>query len=165
MIDVIMRWMRRATWLYIVALFALVVGSLPASAIASLFSTSKCDMACCVDKQPHEAWAKAEVCAESCVNDMGGHSVPKSSLNANKDDACKCSIGSAPSVPTQTPVAAPAPGLTVHTVIADLAPEPLIIVVPIDRPTEAGIYGADSGPPISRPNYVSLGRAPPVLLA
>lgn len=160
-----MRWMRRATWLYIVALFALVAGSLPASAIASLFSGSKCDMACCVGKPAHEASAKEAVCSKACGTDMGAPSAPKSSLTAKQDDACKCAIRSAPSVPTQTAVAAPAPGFTIHNVVADLAPVPLVVVVPIDRATEAGIYGADSGPPVSRPNYVSLGRAPPVLLA
>ena len=157
--------MRRATWLYIVALFALLVGSLPTSALASIFSTDKCDMACCVGKPAHEATAKSEDCSKACGKDKGAPSAPTSSLNAKQDDACKCSVRSAPSMPEPTAVAVTAPGFTYHSVVADLPPAPLTVSAPIDRLTKAGFYGADSGPPVSRPNYVSLGRAPPVLLA
>ncbi len=145
-----------------VAMLALLMGFVPTSAVASLFASS-CKMTCCVGKPTHKM--TDPVCLKGCEAEKGHKSKPAASVQERQSEDCKCSISSAPTTP-RPDVAAPASsGLQIHQVIADIPAEKQVIVVASEPESEPGIFGTDSGPPTSRPNYVSLGRAPPVLLA
>jgi len=169
-----------------VAMLALLMASLPVSAIASLFSLT-CNLPCCAGKPAH--MMDDPDCAKGCdeladhhASQGDGHSTGHHakaehadsdqtklavgpSLSKVKDDGCKCTIRSGPPTPEQPLVATTSSAY--HPVAVDATlPEnaDLSGTNRLDLRTP-GILGTDSGPPASRPNYVSLGRAPPVLLA
>lgn len=161
--DVIIIVMRtHKTWINMVAMLALLMGFVPTSAVASLFASS-CKMTCCVGKPTHKM--ADPVCLKGCEADKGHKSKPATSVQERQSDDCKCSISSAPTKPRPDVAAPAASGLQIHQVIADIPAEKQVIVVASEPESEPGIFGTDSGPPISGPNYVSLGRAPPVHLA
>lgn len=169
-----------------VAMLALLMASLPVSAIASLFSPT-CNLPCCAGKPVH--MMDDPDCAKGC-DELVGHHSPQGddhspghhakadqadsdhvglavgpSLSKQQDEGCKCTIRSGPPTPEQQLVATISSAF--HPVAADAAlPETtgLFGTNGLDQRTP-GILGTDSGPPATRPNYVSLGRAPPVLLA
>jgi hypothetical protein len=142
-------------------MLALLMGLVPTSAIASLFASS-CSMTCCVGKQTHIM--ADPVCLKVCEAEMGHKSKPAASIQDKQSDDCKCSLSSAPTTPRPDEAAPAASGLQIHQMVADIPAEKKVVVV-ASEPESPGIFGTDSGPPASRPNYVSLGRAPPVLLA
>lgn len=145
-----------------VAMLALLMSFVPTSAIASLF-TSSCKMPCCVGKPTHKI--ADPICLKGCEAEKGHKSQPAASIQDRQTDDCKCSISSTPSTPRPDVAAPAASGLQIHQVIADIPAKKQVIVVASEPEAQPGIFGTDSGPPASRPNYVSLGRAPPVLLA
>lgn len=145
-----------------VAMLALLMGFVPTGAIASLFASS-CKMTCCVGKPAHKM--ADPVCLKGCEAEKGHKPKPAASVQERQSDDCKCSISSAPTTPQPDVAAAVASGLQIHQVIADIPAEKKAVVVSSEQESQPGIFGTDSGPPASRPNYVSLGRAPPVLLA
>ena len=153
---------RQSIVIHMVAMLALLAGFVPTSAIASLFAPS-CKMTCCVGKPTHKT--AEPVCLKGCEAEKAHKSKSAASFQERQSDDCKCSISSAPTTPRPDVAAAAAPGLQIHQVIADIPAEKQVIVVASEPESEPGIFGTDSGPPTSRPNYVSLGRAPPVLLA
>lgn len=161
---------RRGIVIHMVAMLALLMASLPVSAIASLFNPN-CNMPCCAGKPAH--MMDDPDCAKEC-DELAGHHSPQGDSHSPGQHAkadqvdsegCKCTIRSAPSTPEQSFVATTSS--TYHPVAADaILPEGadlsgtnrLYLRTP-------GILGTDSGPPASRPNYATFGRAPPVLLA
>lgn len=149
-------------WVHMVSMFVLLMGFVPTSAIASLF-TSSCKMTCCVGKPTHKM--ADPVCLKGCEAEKGHSSKSASSIIEKEDDGCKCSIGSAPS-PPHPDIAAPTnSGLQIQPVVADIPLKQSLAPIFAEPESDPGIFGTDSGPPASRPNYVSLGRAPPVPLA
>ncbi len=145
-----------------VALLALLLGFIPTSAIASLFAAN-CKMACCVGKPAHET--ADLVCLKGCESAKGQSSKSFSTFKEKEADGCKCSIGSAPSSPQPDIAAQASSGLQIQQVVADIPVEQSLAPTFAELESKPGIFGSDSGPPASRPNYVSLGRAPPVLFA
>ncbi len=161
--DVIISVMRRhKTWIKMVAMLALVMGFIPTSVVASLFATN-CNMACCVGKPAHEM--ADPVCLKGCDSTKAPASKTVALVQEKQADNCKCSIGSSPSTPQPDVAAAPPSGSTLQQVVADLPPAVSLVPAFTEPESKPGIFGTDSGPPASGPNYVSLGRAPPVLLA
>lgn len=177
---------RRGRVIHMVAMLALLMASLPLSAIASLFSPT-CSMPCCAGKPTH--MVDDPNCANECDELAGHHSLQGDSHSTGhhakaepadsdhiklavgpslakvKNEGCKCTIRSGPSTPEQPLVATTSSAY--HPVAADATlPEKAVLsgtnLLALQTP---GIFGTDSGPPASRPNYASLGRAPPVLLA
>lgn len=169
-----------------VAMLALLMASLPVSAIASLFSLT-CNLPCCAGKPAH--LMDDPNCAKECDEQAGHHSLQGDShttghhaksehadsdhirlavgpsLSKVKEEGCKCTIRSGPSTPEQPLVATTSSAY--HPVATDgtLPEKADLSGVKLLEFQTPGILGTDSGPPASRPNYVSLGRAPPVLLA
>ncbi|MCC6350903.1 MAG: hypothetical protein KJZ62_10835 [Fimbriimonadaceae bacterium] len=148
--------------IHMVAMLVLLAGFVPTSAIASLFITS-CKMDCCVGERTHEA--ADPVCVKGCETENGHNSKPAQSIHESQSDDCKCSISSAPSTPQPDTAATAAFSFQVSKDIADLPVEQKGIIALSVQESEAGIFGTDSDPPSSRPNYACLGRAPPVHLA
>jgi hypothetical protein len=153
---------RTGSVINVVAMLALLAGSIPTSAIASLFVGS-CQMECCVEKPAHQM--ADPVCMQGCDSAKSAHSIPASELRSKEAAGCKCSFGSAPTTPQPDIAATVSTSSPLQHVVADLPPE--ICVEPtIAKPkSKPGVFGTDSGPPTSRPNCASFGRAPPVLLA
>lgn len=149
-------------WVHMVSMLALLLGFMPTSVIASLSITS-CKMACCVGKPVHKM--ADPVCLEGCEAAKGHSSKSASSVIKKEDDGCKCSIGSAPSPPQPDIATLTNSGHQIQQVVADIPLERSLAPTFAEPESERGVIGTDSGPPASRPNYVSLGRAPPVLLA
>jgi len=161
--GVIIDVMRRTrSVIHMVAMLVLLAGFVPTSAIASLFNTS-CKMDCCVGKSTHEA--ADPVCVKGCETEKGHKSEPTQSIQESQPDDCKCSISSAPNTPQPDIAATAASTFQVSKVIADLPVERKGTIAFSEAESEPGIFGTDSGPPASRPNYASQGRAPPVHLA
>lgn len=168
----------------LVAILALLIGAIPGSAIASLFNRS-CKMPCCAGKPAH--MQDDATCAKGCdeiaehhaegaqvhpeatqhSHALGDHHDDDTAISASSSDSgegCKCTIRSAPPSPDQT-IAASVPTSQTSVDIVGVLPtadshEPVVWTT-----TAPGIFGTDSGPPTARPQYASLGRAPPVLLA
>lgn len=162
-LGVIIHVMRRyKTWVHMVAMLALLIGLIPSSAIASLFATD-CKMVCCAGKPVHEMAVPA--CLKGCETLKENPSKSSSMVSEKGSEDCKCSIGSLPSTPQPDVVAPATSGPQIHQVIADIPTEKEFVVIAFEPDLAPGIFGMDSGPPASRPHYVSLGRAPPVLLA
>jgi hypothetical protein len=153
---------RRAFWLQMLALFALAAANLPASAIASWAMGEACKMPCCEGKPAHEAPGKS--CAKACAGKAAAKK-PTSEAAAGKRKECRCEIRSAPTQPTQTAIASASAPVKISSIDADLGRELSAPAVLAAAESTPGIFGTDSGPPDSWPNYASLGRAPPVLLA
>lgn len=145
-----------------VAMLALLLGAIPGSVFASLFAPAECEMPCCVGRPAHQP--NASPCQTGCATDAA-HQESSSTVSELKGTGCDCAIGSAPEQPRAVVAVAPPSGNSIQQIDADLAPHP--VVVPLVGAVEEEIlsFGSDSGPPTSGPNYVSLGRAPPVLLA
>lgn len=168
-----------------VAMLVLLVGALPRSAFASLFTASKCAMPCCVGKPAH--LPDDPDCAKEC-DEVPGHDSARldhdetvHAVKAARDDPdhrqlsisaipssseeCNCTIRSGPVTPDQ-PLAALAPSAQNTINVDGLIPERAEFRAPsLLEIASPGVYGTDSGPPTSWPNYATFGRAPPVLLA
>jgi hypothetical protein len=140
-------------------MLALLLGFFPTSAIASQFAAN-CEMACCVGKPAHEM--ADPVCLKGCESMKGQRSNSPSSLSQAGADGCKCSIGSSPNTSQPDIVATVKAGLQIQQAVADVPSEHKLIPTLSEPELEPGIFGADSGPPAYGPNYVSLGRAPPI---
>lgn len=178
---------RHGPWLNLVALLALIVGSVPVSAFASLFAGTTCNMPCCAGKPAHvmdgpecvkgcedaadthtgvghHEEAEHGVRHESGDHHLHGRNIGGLGHSEPASDSCKCTIRSGPSTPDQ-PVAVS----TSHQLpfsVDGLLPQAVSVKAPVSIACASpGIRGTDSGPPESRPNYAFLGRAPPVLLA
>ena len=163
---VIISRMRRRGWLLnLVALFALIIGALPTSALASLFADATCKMACCLTRPAHED-VRPKACTKGCEEKQAAAKSSSATFSERSSAAeCRCSIGSTPQTPLHELAAAPAANIAHPIPVADLAPtaiQPRFLN--LDRAVP-GILGTDAGPPASRPNYAFLGRAPPVFLA
>jgi len=80
-------------------------------------------------------------------------------------EGCDCSIRSLPEQ-LQVPIAS-APTTGFHVPVIDAVLPATQKEVCIQRFSDSGniVFRSDSGPPIFRPQYASLGRAPPVPLA
>lgn len=175
--------LRRGTVIQMIAALALLLGSLPVSAMASLFSRT-CSMPCCAGKPAH--MMDDPDCAKECdeaVDHHLGHAAPEydehalpeqhhlgtlhshASLSKQHSAGCKCTISSGPSTPNQ-PAAATSPSSSFSSEINVVLPEQtrLIGALRLEGRTP-GIVGADAGPPVEGPKYATLGRAPPVHLA
>ncbi len=153
----------RATWLNILALFALVLAQVPASAIAALLSSASCTMPCCQagrhEMPVSEKVADRDNCGKCPIEAKRATQVRVADLD------CKCVIRSG-SLPDRTPVAAAfTPTAEVFEVVAVIPSEHVHQPTIADRDRQSGIRGSDSDPFVSRPQYASFGRAPPVLLA
>lgn len=142
------------------AVLALLLGAIPGSVLASLSAQSKCEMPCCVGKPAHQP--TDNLCKKGCAT---AHEPSSATVSESKGSGCDCSIRSAPEQPRPAVAAAPLSGQHVQPVDADLAPQVVTVPVAIEAASESLTFASDSGPPTSRPNYVFLGRAPPVLLA
>jgi hypothetical protein len=161
---------RQKAWINMVAMLALLIGAIPGSVFASLFSATNCEMPCCVGKPVHQP--NDEMCAKGCDDSPSGHHSKSESRHTEhasvvkrSDSGCECSLSSAPP-PSQPVVAVTVPnGFGSHTVDAVLTTGFVVRPVICELRSNPGIFGSDSGPPVSRPKYASLGRAPPVLLA
>ncbi|HRK22612.1 MAG: hypothetical protein KF884_11060 [Fimbriimonadaceae bacterium] len=153
---------RTRSVIHMVAMLVLLAGFVPTSVIASLFNTS-CKMDCCVGKSTHEA--ADPVCVKGCETEKGHKSKPAQSIKESQSDDCKCSISSVPGTPQPDIAATVASSFQISKVVADLPVERKGILAFLEPESEPGIFGTDSGPPTFGPNYVSLGRAPPVHLA
>lgn len=157
-IECVMR-KNKMAWIRMVSVFALLLGALPGSVFASLVANPDCSMPCCVGVPAHQPTVKA--CASGCDTSSSQQSKPASQFEASASN-CNCEIGSAPTQPQ--PVVATVPS-------AESASDPVWAVMALGTSfrfvTSAlclnpGILEADSGPPTSRPNYATFGRAPPV---
>lgn len=171
---------------HMVAMLALLMASLPVSAIASLFSPL-CHLPCCAGKPAH--MMDDPDCAKECDELADHHSSQGDShspghhanaehadsghvklevgpsLSKAKSDGCKCTIRSGSSTPEQPLLAATSSAYNPVVVDATLPEEANLSGIDLLGLRIPGILGSDSGPPASEPQYVSLGRAPPVLLA
>lgn len=145
-----------------VAMLALLLGAIPGSVFASLFAPSKCEMPCCVGKPSHQP--SDNLCQKGCASDAA-HQKSSSTISESNGAGCDCSIRSAPEQPRPDVAVAPSSGISIQQIDADLAPQPIVVQFVAAVEKERFSFGSDSGPPTSGPNYVSLGRAPPVLLA
>lgn len=161
----------KAAWLNMLALFAFVVAQLPTNAIASLFQHQGCDMPCCSGVELSNSKPFEPKVSSRCATPAANHSCDEtadreeSSLSAPADKSCGCEI-SAPSTPEPPVVAlASSPSPSPVQLDAVLPPNRPVLVAIITAEFCPGIFGADSGPPSSRPHCVWLGRAPPVFLA
>ena len=143
----------RRTWVHMVALFALLIGVLPTSAIASLFTAHACEMPCC--KAIEQLAPQPQKCC--------GHKQTPVYRDVQDKSSCTCVMAPAP---------APAAPDAVTTAAASFRPAYVAIDLPVrtsepvfyeSQVTEPGIFGADSGPPIERPRTDKFGRAPPAL--
>jgi hypothetical protein len=155
----------RHAWMNFLALAVFILGSVPLSAVASLSSVTTCKMVCCAGQPAHSPSPKVGVCAEACAKSKANqatNSLPANEVKAKQADNCNCSIRSVPSSPK--PIAAATPTPSVNIPVADAIPisNAAIVLAPLESKTSPGIYGSDSGPPVSGPNYVSFGRAPPI---
>lgn len=162
---IISRMRRRGRLLNLVALFALIIGALPTSALASLFADTPCKMACCRGLPAHGD-VLPQACTTGCEQKQDASRSSSAVFSeSSPQEECRCSIGSTPQTPLHELAAAPAANIAHPIPVADLAPtaiQPRFLN--LDRAVP-GILGTDAGPPASRPNYAFLGRAPPVLLA
>ena len=148
----------RKAWLCFAALLALVFAQVPSAALAAMFSTEKCSMACCQPK-PAAAEKKSEP-AKCCEK----KSAAILSLQS-QTDKCGCTLMSAPT--SHVPPAA----LTSNPSSQSFEAAAVLTQSHIEVPdisvfrAVSGIFGSDSGPPDSGSFCVWLGRAPPVSLA
>lgn len=146
-----------------VAMLALLLGAIPGSVFASLFAPAECEMPCCAGKPSHQP--NDSLCQTGCATDAA-HQKSSATVSESKESGCDCSIGSAPEQPRPDVAVAPSSGNnSTQQIDADLAPQPIVVQFVPSVEREIFRFGSDSGPPTSGPNYVSLGRAPPVLLA
>lgn len=176
---------RKSAWINLVAILALLIGAGPGSAIASLFDRT-CQMACCVGKPAHRQ--NDATCAKGCDENAEHHAASTqdqpevtghsdavghhhgddpsaiAGQSTGSGEGCKCTIRSAPSSPDQA-IAASAPTLQTSVDIDGVLPAVDSLEPVVWMTAAPGIVGTDSGPPTTRPQYASLGRAPPVLLA
>jgi hypothetical protein len=169
---------RLRTWINMVAMLALLMGIIPGSVFASSSSGGICTLACCVGKPAHHP--DDPECLRECDEDQDHHSGDHHDSSvvasqapsprevqapAERGTDCKCTIRSAPVAPESPVLGASSSSLSTQILDADVQRVATIgdlFSLPV---VCAGIYGADPGPPVSRPKYASLGRAPPVLLA
>lgn len=157
----------RATWLNILALFALVLAQVTASGYASV-SAMSCRMACCMEgvhagKAVEVKAVQVPVVRSSCCT-------PKAALKVvthGEDSGCNCEMApgggsQSPSLTALTPTPKPKDSRG-HVLLApaQMALNPLELAFE----SKPRIVITDSGPPVSRPNYAFLGRAPPVASA
>lgn len=144
-----------------VSLLVLLLGVLPVGAFASPSAPSACKMACCTAKPDHES--NDSVCDRGCEEMVGHHqNMP---TTASKDSHCNCEIQSIPYTPQPLGEVAAAPAHHVQVLDADLAPQPSTFEA-IDLIEGAkATFHFDCPAFISGPQYATLGRAPPVLLA
>jgi len=145
-----------------VAMLALLLGAIPGSVFASLFAPAECEMPCCAGKPSHQP--NDSLCEVGCATNAA-HQKSSSTVSESKGSGCDCSIRSAPEQPRPDVAAASSSGNSVQQIDADLAPDPMVARFVPKVEKDILSFGSDSGPPTSGPNYVSLGRAPPVLLA
>lgn len=149
---------RQKTWLCMVSMLALLLGAIPGSVFSSLFATS-CKMDCCVGKPTHQM--VDPVCPKGCEMEKRLPSKSSSSFCEKGPDVCRCSISSAPSTPQPDAAATTCSLLQIPQFVADIPVDAGFVLILSDLESNPGILGSDSGPPLSRPQYVSLGRAPP----
>ncbi len=149
--------------LNMIAIFALMLAQVPIDAFASLRATENCKMPCCQHQHSQLATQpeKALVADSTCCSKKNSTQI----LVANVPNSCGCKIQSqkvhdfADAVlvnPTQKSGANLKSALTIAQ-----------IVVPevADSRYSPPIFGVNSGTPKSEPSCVTMGRAPPVLLA
>ena len=140
-------------------MLALSLGALPMSVIASE-RMADCDMSCCTGKPAHQV--ADETCNEGCDD---RETAPKASIRAEGvDEACDCSISSAPNNPL--PVVLNTPGESGPKFpVATLPIPPLTLLDSCEPRAESLIFGSDLSPPVQIVDHASLGRAPPVRFA
>ncbi len=136
------------------AIFALLVGAIPGSALAALCRAKPCEMACCTHA-PVSPVAKAPTCHKAhCQMNAATHpAITLASVNH-----CKCALASSPA-PQTDPILASS-----VTVPAASIPETLNIasVKPIVHRFVPSVYANDSGPPDEIRSRPWIGRAPPI---
>ena len=154
-VEVVVR--RKVAWLKMLALFALVLAQVPMSVLASV-GRPACKMQCCAVRS-EVAPPKSRGCSE-CAK----QAAPKHNWSVH-GESCKCELSS-PSQPIDPLVAL---GSTQQTSLGQLDAVLKSAIIAVSRLNrfcpDPVIFGADSEPPVSRPNCVWQGRAPPVLLA
>jgi hypothetical protein len=152
------------------ALMALVMAlALFAQASSSCVCAIGCLLATC-NSEPagsthHQDQGSDKACHDDVKRPSGDHDVGQN-LNGGSapDDSCECpTLASGDLVVLTTVITNLTSVPSFHTIA--LLPERLEVPISLPQVQEPGHYGNDSGPPASRPNYISLGRAPPVLLA
>ena len=139
----------------LVAMLALLIGSLPMSAMASQ-GMADCNMACCTGKPLHQV--ADETCSEGC-----DEPIAQQQVSIDEMDGCDCTISDVPNNPSPVTMVAPMEGGVKHPVAA----LPIVFdqfVVTGFRATPF-IFGSDSSPPSHDVEHTSLGRAPPVRFA
>lgn len=163
----------KKAWLNMLALFAFVLAQLPTSALASLFIHSDCTMPCCSAEAVKRVGQNDEKKSEGsnhCKSEQNAHPCKTEgsdgpSIATAEKKHCGCEISA--SSQSEPPIAA-LPGSqqqSIHQVDLALPCDCVALVLNISSSVEPGIRGSDSGPPVSHPYCVWLGRAPPMFLA
>jgi hypothetical protein len=154
---------QQSIWLKVLALFALVVLVLPASAQVVFCATHPAMQKCCKAKEPVQ---KVEaIKSESCCAGEAKlvSEIPSQGISSGTDEQCKCFWDSAPTQPNQdlTPTAFFAPPMVAEEPIA----LPVKVAVPACEPSLElqRILFTDSSPPRHAYCASHAGRAPPVL--
>jgi hypothetical protein len=154
---------QQSIWLKVLALFALVVLVLPASAQVVFCATHPAMQKCCKAKelvQKVEAVKSDSCCAGEAKQDS---EIPSQGISSGTNEQCKCFWDSAPSQPNQdlTSAAVFAPSLVVENPV-DFSAK---VVIPVFETSLEGqrILFGDSSPPRHIDSASHAGRAPPVL--
>jgi hypothetical protein len=154
----------KRAWLHMVALVALMVGTIPVSALAALCHPVRCQMPCCNGfKAPKRIEPNCgPLPCHSC--NSGGRSA-KASPRAKTPSPCECKIKSKSDDSQEQRMLPATVDFKVSKVVADLPSVGAVVSFPAPTAVTPGVFATDSGPPESLASFPWLGRAPPVQLA
>ena len=155
---------RKFAWLKTLALFALVLAQVLTSVLA-LAQKPTCKMACCAVTLQLTAPAPSECHSKATLS---GHCTKHSSAKAAvgpQGTKCQCKVSSGAQTEQPPIVLGSSHKTSVDKIDAILNTASLELPNSMDFGREPAFFGADSGPPVSRPHCACLGRAPPVFLA